>query len=293
MGVSRAKEELRVLNWLKIEDDMKSAPQRFPTSMTDFDDFETFFESHIAHGFKPKAPFLDQNSTIVSLGSCFAANINQALKAGNFENAVLFDIAETNNSVLAIERLISILTSETRSQRDLDWVANYLRGLDIEFARQTLERADCIILTVGVSLALIDDDGYPAHIEVRKARMLTVADNFIGIKKIATGIRSINPDVPIILTVSPVPLAGTPFPRSNAFAVDCVSKSLLRVAVFYAEAEVKNSHYWPSFEGVRWYSGHADTKFGDADGNPRHIDPELIHTITRSFIKNFCQGASE
>ena len=49
-------------------------------------------------------------------------------------------------------------------------------------------------------------------------------------------------------------------------------------------------------EWVFWdhlVSGHADLKFGDADGNRRHVDTALIDKIPQSFIRNFCKGASE
>ena len=40
-------------------------------------------------------------------------------------------------------------------------------------------------------------------------------------------------------------------------------------------------------------SGHADLKFGDADGNRRHVDTALIYKIPQSFIRNSFKGASE
>ena len=101
-------------------------------------------------------------------------------------------------------------------------------------------------------------------------------------------LRIINPDIYVVLTVSPVPIGGSTFKHLNAFTMDCISKSFLRSAVHMVMSDhIKHVYYWPSFEAVRWFSGHADMKFGDYDGLARHIHPDHIKSITKIFMKNY------
>ena len=70
------------------------------------------------------------------------------------------------------------------------------------------------------------------------------------------------------------------------------SKSTLRVAI----NEVMNKNlsrvlYWPSFEMMRWFGGHAGRVFGNDDGSSHHPDIALINTIMDSFIDTFGDDA--
>lgn len=261
------------------------SPRRFPTTLEQFDDFDGFFSDHVLFGLKPNDPMFLKTDTTVSMGSCFAKNINDALTKFDVRTNVHFDIAETNNSVFAIYKMIEIITKPDVTPKDEKWLSAFLRGLSRDAARRYLSEAKCIILTLGVSIYMVDADGYPAPGNIKTVKQIgpdTTADFLIKIQNL---IKKANPDAKIILTVSPIPLAASPFEDKNAFALDCVSKSFLRSGVELALIrETGDLYYWPSFEAIRWFFGHSTWKFGDGDGHPRHVDPRLIEKITDKFI---------
>ena len=122
-------------------------------------------------------------------------------------------------------------------------------------------------------------------------RTTTVQENVDNLLYIMNAVRQISPDITCLLTVSPVPMNATNEFKS-AIMADCVSKSTLRVAI----NEVMNKNlsrvlYWPSFEMVRWFGGHAGRVFGNDDGSSHHPDIALINTIMDSFIDTFGDDA--
>ena len=49
--------------------------------------------------------------------------------------------------------------------------------------------------------------------------------------------------------------------------------------------------YWPSFEVVRWLSGHAGKMFGSGDGSAHHVDFKVINRIMDVFVERFGDDA--
>src|SRR5262249_14612568 len=122
------------------------------------------------------------------------------------------------------------------------------------------------------------------HCEFRTA---SVADNAANVRTIIGMLRAINPTATVVLSLSPVPLGSTSeFP--SAIVADCLSKSTLRVAADQIVRDTSlNAFYWPSFEMVRWVSGHHGRVYGNDDGSSHHIDQAVIDSIIDSFIKIF------
>ena len=86
-------------------------------------------------------------------------------------------------------------------------------------------------------------------------------------------VRQVNPNAPIVITLSPVPLEAT-FRDISCMTADSVSKSVLRVAIDQVMGEHRpNVCYWPSFEIVRWAGAHVSWPaygFHDDRSQPRH-----------------------
>jgi len=61
-------------------------------------------------------------------------------------------------------------------------------------------------------------------------RLTTVDENADNLTRLVEVVRQVNPTAPIILTLSPVPLLAT-FREISCLTADCVSKSVLRVAL--------------------------------------------------------------
>ena len=101
-------------------------------------------------------------------------------------------------------------------------------------------------------------------------------------------IRAVNPFSVIVLTVSPLPIQSSFF-KESVVAVDCVSKSSLRVGVeMVMHKGLENVFYWPSFEIVKWLSPHLSPVFGAGDAEHyRTISSDLVQLITDLFIESY------
>ena len=125
------------------------------------------------------------------------------------------------------------------------------------------------------------------------SRLSTVEENEANLVKIVELVRSVNPSAPIVLTLSPVPLAAT-FRGISCLTADCVSKSVLRVALDRTMTrQLPGVYYWPSFEIVRWLGAHVPwSLYGTDDGNPRHVSRYLVGKIIDTFIEAFYTPAA-
>jgi hypothetical protein len=116
-------------------------------------------------------------------------------------------------------------------------------------------------------------------------RTTTVAENVFNIRRIVTLIRSLNADIQIVFTVSPVPLYST-FEYSSAIVADCVSKSTLRAAIDeFMKSEPHGIYYWPAFEVVRWLGAYHGPMYGAEDGTSRHVSEQVIAAIVKKFVE--------
>ena len=99
-------------------------------------------------------------------------------------------------------------------------------------------------------------------------------------------VKSLNPDVKMVITVSPVPLRTT-FEFKSAMQADCISKSTLRVVAHEFVSKHPEVIYWPSFEVVRWLGGHVGPFYGNDDDAALHIGDHVVHAITDLFIEHY------
>lgn len=91
----------------------------------------------------------------------------------------------------------------------------------------------------------------------------------------------------LVMTVSPATMNRSVIP--STVVADCLSKSLLRIAVDQAikewpsdhhDHEPTRVHYWPSFEIVRWLGAHLQrSMYGGTDGVCRHVDMDVVEII--------------
>ena len=98
--------------------------------------------------------------------------------------------------------------------------------------------------------------------------------------------RALNPNVKIVITVSPVPLKTT-FEFKSAMQADCISKSTLRVVAHEFVTKHPDVVYWPSFEVVRWLGGHVGPYYGTDDDSALHIGDDVVKAITDLFIEHY------
>jgi hypothetical protein len=95
-------------------------------------------------------------------------------------------------------------------------------------------------------------------------------------------LRSVNPNVKVILTVSPVPLIATMEDRSVVVST-CYSKAALRVAA-EETARLPDVAYFPSFEIVT--SNYSQGSFFADDW--REVREDGVDQVMRLFLKHYC-----
>ena len=99
-----------------------------------------------------------------------------------------------------------------------------------------------------------------------------------------SAIKTVNPNVNIILTVSPVPLIATAT-DANVLTASTYSKSVLRVAAERFVQEVPNSFYFPSFEIIT--GAHAKGQYFADD--LRSVTEEGVEHVMRLFFEHLTE----
>jgi hypothetical protein len=125
--------------------------------------------------------------------------------------------------------------------------------------------------------------------ERHEFRVSTVAENIENLEALYSLLRARKPGVPIIFTVSPVPLVAT-FRPVSCMAANSVSKAIVRVAVdelVRGHADDPLLFYWPSYEIVMDVYGPAAFK-----EDRRHILTPVVARIMGAFEKAFVEPES-
>jgi GSCFA family len=133
-------------------------------------------------------------------------------------------------------------------------------------------------------------------------RMATLAEARNAIASLYAAIRRINPGALCLLTLSPVPIdSAVGLQQDNGYGsieIDCVSKSLLRVALheliggwMVSDANVR---YFPSYEIVRWIGPMLpEPAFGAEDASSRHVSNTILNGVYAYFLSKFSAVAPQ
>ena len=103
--------------------------------------------------------------------------------------------------------------------------------------------------------------------------------------ELCESLRSVNPDLLILLTVSPVPLIAT-FENRHVLVSTTYSKSVLRVAADEAARQLDHVDYFPSFELIS--SGGTNRNLYGPD--LREVDELGVAHVMRSFSRHYIHG---
>jgi len=130
-----------------------------------------------------------------------------------------------------------------------------------------------------------------------RLRSASFAEAKAAISSAYLGIRKLNPSASCILTLSPVPIDGAIGITRNsvrgAVELDCISKSILRAALFELSEEWLQAgttiHYFPSYELVRWIGPLLPIPiFGAEDASSKHVSQDVLSAVYSFFISKFC-----
>lgn len=310
-------QKIRCLPWNSVGSVVGSAPQktvepwffaqqklnRFPKVQREFADLAAVVQNYVLPGHIPERPLFDRSSAILTMGSCFARELRNYLALQGMKSDWLFVPPGLNNT-FAARQFVEWCASGTRSA-DAFWYDEAMGGGAQEWVpdashenyRSVLSKVDGLVFTVGLAEVWYDARtnnvfwrGVPRSIydpAVHKCRMSKVSENVVNLVRTIEVLHDIRPGLPIILTLSPIPLRAT-FEDRSCIVADCVSKSTLRVAIDEVmDMKIPNVSYWPSFEIVRWLGSHVDHSLFGEDGNTRHVNRMGVQLILDQFISHY------
>ncbi|MDO7833796.1 GSCFA domain-containing protein [Sphingobium sp. HBC34] len=233
----------------------------------------TALAQHVLSGWMPKAPFINEDTTIVAFGSCFAHHISGYL------NNLGYDVATQKKGKAYITEMGDGIVNSYAIRQQFEWgwegrvpeiplwhgykAEDFGYEEDVRIAtRELFDKADVFIITLGLSEIWYDEPTGEVFWRAvpraqfdpgrHKFRVATVEENKDNLRSVYKLIRKHRPDASIIFTVSPVTLSAT-FRPIGPFTANAVSKASLRCAVDEVILEYKdddNFYYYPAYEVV-------------------------------------------
>ena len=258
-------------------------------------------------GYVPTAPFINDATRVIGVGSCFAQYFILWLADNGFNKNLdtspynaLVNYGSTFESPAVIAQQFRWAFDEFRSG-DALWIGKDREIFEANeerkcLVRKTLQQTDVLILTLGLSEVWYDQEtGEPLWRALTKRhydplrhvfRVETIQDTKRHLEKIEDIRRRHLPTLRIVYTVSPVRLKAT-FRPVSAITANSASKAILRSALdeFLRERiELVNRElfYFPSFEIVHDF-------FRDPfEEDNRHVTPFVSSQIVQTFARYYC-----
>ena len=254
-------------------------------------------------GWLPSEPSLTKRSKILTIGSCFAEELRNYFLTHDISSEIVFVPPGLNNTY-ALKSFFNWIETGTADDEDM-WYEQADNAGGVVW-RPDEERhslltvfgsLDCVVMTIGLAEIWEDVErktvfwrGVPRSIynaEKHVCRVSSVEENVVNLESALRSLKVIAPKAQVIISLSPVPLKATQTGFSCVTA-DCLSKSILRVAISnVVEKKQDHVHYWPSFEIVRWLSGHVGKSFFGEDGNARHVNRFAVELILNEFVSAY------
>lgn len=186
------------------------------------------------------------------------------------------------------------LRYKARSDREFD----LLTRKHLDAVRAAFVQADVLIFTLGLTegwVSRLDGAVFPAcpgtvagDYDPQRHAFLNfgVADLATDLDALVAELRSVNPRLRLVLTVSPVPLVATAS-GEHVLAATTYSKSVLRVAAEHAVRNNRGVSYFPAYEIVT--GPQAPHDFYEPDR--RNVSKAAIDVVMAAFLAK-CEGAS-
>jgi len=238
---------------------------------------------------------LKKDSLIASLGSCFATNISRHFKSIGYQNTYTLRVEEAVNS----PKLVSMYLNPSMVKEEVRTVWDSRFGIESKSIIDVIPRLDLLVLTFGVGYDLVDPLGNlvldPSNVSEKiknnlyKFESPEVSEQAESICNCINAIRSLNKNIPIFITISPVPLSGF-VGDIHVLRANTISKANLALAINVAQSK-SEFIYIPTYEVV---TSIAPVIFKNyiwgEDGTSRHPNNALIKSICEAFISLFeCQ----
>jgi hypothetical protein len=276
----------------------------YPTEQALFDaDLARVIHEYVLPGHLPTAPALDETQPVVTLGSCFARELLLFLQRSG-ANSTRFWIPSGLNNTFAILDFFSWCITGEQTGRGYRYergaggdIQEWVPPAERDAYLGALSGAGAFVFTLGLAEVWQDRDtghvfwrGIPRAIfdsNRHVFRLTTVDENTDNLRRTIELIRKVNTEAPIVLTLSPVPLLAS-FRDISCLSADCVSKSVLRVALDQVmTAPPPGVYYWPSFEIVKWVGATLPYSAYGEGGKSRDVNRAVVTAIIDAFIEAF------
>ncbi len=260
----------------------------------------------------PRPP-IDHQQVIITTGSCFSDAIGNRLVENKFDTSV--NPFGTSYNPISIHRTLtmacdpSTLSTESFTSREGTWfhydfhsqfngetrdaLAEKLERR-VEEARSWLARADVILITYGTAWVFrkVDTQQIVANCHKQPAaqfqkQLLSVSEITEDFERLLAQVRSLRPNLRVILTLSPVRHT------KDTLELNQVSKSILRQAIFQITERNPAIEYFPAYEimldDLRDYRFYASDLIHPSDLAIDYIWDKFIQAYFNSTTKNLCE----
>jgi tetratricopeptide (TPR) repeat protein len=276
---------------------------RYPETQDFLGDFQKLIHDHIAVNLNGVPKFLTRKTRFFTMGSCFARNLAKSLNDSGYVSHHM-EISEYINTTFANRVFVDWLKDAEIDDAVRERIVELLPpGARKENTLQVIKTSDVFILTLGVAAAFFDRATgafvlpRPSALNSRALaekylfRTASVKENVDNVLYLIEFVRSIAPEIRIVVTVSPVPLLAS-FEHESAVQADCLSKSTMRLVAHEVvnNSNLKNIFYWPSFEVFRWAGSNASNYYAADDGAAWHVSEEKVAGTIRAFVDMFSAG---
>jgi GSCFA family len=163
----------------------------------------------------------------------------------------------------------------------------------LQACREALLRCKVFVMTLGLNeVWTLKSDGtvfsrcpWSFSAALTEHRVLTVEENVKHLQVMFDLWKSYNPELKLIVTVSPVPLHATfRGDQHHVISANCHSKSTLRVAADEFTRKNKDVFYFPSYETVMYCTKNPWAK------DQRHVTREAVDGVMKLFAHMFLKS---
>lgn len=275
-------------------------------------DFYNSIHTKIGHIDIPK--FLEPESKLYFIGSCFSSNLYSALSKlylnchespfGNVYNPA--SISKCINRVINMEKISNsepIYINNLYQHHDFhskigntnknEYIANINK--DLQNSYSFLSQANFLVITLGTAYAYLKDGQVVnnCHKLPKKEfnrELLSIDEIVRGLDNSIINLKTINPKIEVIITLSPVRHLR------DSFEENSLSKSILRVSINELQKKHK-IHYFPSYEilldelrDYRWYSKDLTHP---SDMAVEYIIAKFLESCGSSSLKEYCINSNK
>jgi tetratricopeptide (TPR) repeat protein len=278
----------------------KSKVGRYPETADFTGDVEKLIRDHIAVELNSAPKFISKSTRFFTMGSCFARNLSASLNQNGYISHHM-EISEYINTTFANRIFADWLRDAEIDPAIGGRIMELMPNVQTkEHTLETIRNSNVFILTLGVAAAFFDRTtgafvlprpsalNSRALAEKYQFRTASVQENVDNVRYLIDFVRSVAPDIRIVVTVSPVPLLAS-FEYESAVQADCLSKSTMRLVAHEVvnNSGIDNVWYWPSFEVFRWGGSNASNYFAADDGAAWHVSEAKVGGTVRAFIDMF------